>query len=765
MDKKVIKSKSVISLGLLAASIPVNAQYSPTPEFTGHLERDLENSLAAYPQHNPKAKEGAPNVVWILIDDIGYGATSAFGGLIQTPTFNYLANNGLRYTNFHTTPLSAPTRASLLTGRNSHSVHVGKFNNDTYGAPGYDTYMPLEDANIAEILRENGYATFAIGKFNFTPTVNGTNAGPFNRWPTNRGFDHYFGYHPASALDDQWHPSLYRDTQREPDDSVGKMAMTRFADQAIQFIADQKTAAPDQPFFLYLAPGTAHEPHHASKEWISKYKGKFDAGWNEYAKQVLENQIRLGVVPKDTKLPIPNEGVDKWKDLTADEKKVFARQMEVYAGYVSQADYEIGRVVDYLREIGQLDNTIIVAAIGDNGAASGGQDTGVWETTGTRGPRKDYIAKELANLSDLGSERSYPSYAEGWSAATNTPFRYYKSYADYEGGTHNSLIVYYPKVIKKSGIRSQFVYVTDVLPTTIELTDSKVPSVVNGYKQNPIEGVSFGYTIKDDAEKEADQHTLQYIELQGSGAIYKDGWKATFPSKYPIMFHHNRDTKAHLYHISEDFNEAVDLAEKYPEKLKELLDVFDTEAKKYNVYPLKPGSVPYDLIKGEKPEPKRTHYDILFGPRNYAEYPYLELPRGKSFVLSSEIDVPQSDANGTLFSHSDFTFYLKSGKPVYIYRTPLKTIRLDGNVSVNIGKNVIKADVTINAEKHSIVTLYVNGKEAGSKDFGPIFLGNFTAFSGPIFQIGRTWGVSITDDYKSPYLLSGKYLKATIDIK
>ena len=369
MDKKVIKSKSVISLGLLAASIPVNAQYSPTPEFTGHLERDLENSLAAYPQHNPKAKEGAPNVVWILIDDIGYGATSAFGGLIQTPTFNYLANNGLRYTNFHTTPLSAPTRASLLTGRNSHSVHVGKFNNDTYGAPGYDTYMPLEDANIAEILRENGYATFAIGKFNFTPTVNGTNAGPFNRWPTNRGFDHYFGYHPASALDDQWHPSLYRDTQREPDDSVGKMAMTRFADQAIQFIADQKTAAPDQPFFLYLAPGTAHEPHHASKEWISKYKGKFDAGWNEYAKQVLENQIRLGVVPKDTKLPIPNEGVDKWKDLTADEKKVFARQMEVYAGYVSQADYEIGRVVDYLREIGQLDNTIIVAAIGDNGAA------------------------------------------------------------------------------------------------------------------------------------------------------------------------------------------------------------------------------------------------------------------------------------------------------------------------------------------------------------------------------------------------------------
>lgn len=761
---------TMASTGALLAPMSVMAQFSPTPAFTGHLGKTVQETRTAYPQRNPQAPKGAPNVIWILIDDLGFGGTSAFGGLIETPTFDYLANNGLRFNNFHTTSISAPTRSALLTGRNHHSSHVGMFNTDTYGTPGYDTYIPMENGNIAEVLRENGYNTFAIGKYNATPANDGKATGPYNRWPTNRGFDHFFGYHPVTACDDQWHPIIYRDTQREPDDSLGQLAITRFADRAINFIADEKTADPEKPFFLYFAPGTAHWPHHTTKEWINKYKGKFDAGWDEYAKQTLENQIKLGVVPKGTKLPIQNKTLEKWNDQSPLAKKVFARQMEVYAGFVSHADYEIGRIVDYLREIHQLDNTLIIVSLGDNGSAGVGGKTSLRSNSRPKtAAEKDAILQHINKEYDnLGDESSYPFYPEGWAAATGTPFRYYKAFADYEGGTHNGLIVFYPNgITDKGGIRTQYTHVIDVLPTTVELTGSKVPEVINGYKQNPIEGTSFAYAVKAADNNIEDQKHVQYYELSGSHAIYKDGWKAQFP-KDNWMFQRRYgeiDSIPHLYHIAEDFNESKDLAKKYPEKLKELENVFEEEAWKYNVYPFKPGD--FEVVDNPITKSKSTkkHFDILFGTRNYTEVPYISGYGARKYTLTSEIDVKQpSDANGTLYATANLGYYLKDGVPSLVYKDEMDTIyvKVTASQPVKIGKNKLQLQVNYDHSiKSTNIKFIINETVVTEKNIKKRILG--IPGSNSVLQVGRTWGYALDPDYKSPNVLKAKYLSASVD--
>lgn len=770
------KKNLLLSAGALLSVVPAVGQYSPTPKFTGVIGKTMATTKAEYPERNPQAPKGAPNVVWILLDDVGFAGTSSFGGLINTPTFDYLAQNGLRFNNFHTTSISAPTRAALLTGRNHHSVHTGMFNYDNYGTPGYDSYEPLESGTIAEILRENGYNTFAVGKYNATPMNDGTNAGPFNRWPTGRGFDHYFGYNAPTAHDDQWHPFLYRDTQREPDDSLGQLAITRFTNEAINYIADQKTAAPDKPFFLYFAPGTAHFPLQTTREWIDKYKGKFDDGWDEYAKKTLANQIAQGIVPKGTKLPIRNTDLDKWNKLSPNEKKLFARQMEIYAGFLSQADYEIGRLVDYLRDINQLDNTVIIVALGDNGAEGSGRKTGIVDGRqymANRTVNKDsLINEELKILDKQGSEVSYTHYAEGWAAATNTPFRFYKGYADYEGGTRNGLIVYAPKYIKeKGGIRSQYTHVIDVLPTTVELTHSKVPEVINGYKQNPVEGTSFAYAIESANNKVDSRHTSQYYELAGSYAYYKDGWKAQFPNDSLFVAYRKRgnvlDATPHLYHVAEDINESEDLAKKYPEKLAELKADFEKAAERYNVYPLRP-FFSQDKTRLSEAKAKRKHYDIYLGARNYTEVPYFNPGYGRGYIFTAEIDANNDKANGVLFSTSgmmlNFSFYLKDGVPIFAYKPLFESpepIKLVANKAIPSGKAKVQADIDVDYRSgHSIVTLLVNGEKVGSKtyEFGYLALQSI--------QVGRNWGPSVSPaDYKSPGYLQGKFLKAYVDVK
>lgn len=754
-----MNSKNKIMTGLAAggalfAASPALAQYSPNPEFKGKIGRTVDETQTDYPLHNPVALPGSPNVIWIILDDTGFGTSSAFGGLIEMPIMDYLASNGLRFNNFHTASISAATRACLITGRNHHANHMGRFNDDKYGAPGYDTYLPMENGTMAEILRENGYATFCVGKYNSAPFENSTNAGPFNRWPTGRGFDHYYGYNPSSGAGDQWHPLMYRDTHREPEDPQGRPAVIRMVDEAINYIADQKSAAPEQPFFLYFAPGTSHTPFHASKEWIDKYHGKFDGGWEEYARKTLRRQIEMGVVPKGTELPVTNADVEDWDSLPADERKLYARQMETFAGYLSETDHEIGRLVDFLRRIDQLDNSLIILAMGDNGASGEGGRTGGRELS--KKDEQRFIAEELAKYDHYGDERTQPFYSTGWAQACNTPFRYYKKWADYEGGTHDGLIVFYPAGIKETGgIRTQYTHVVDILPTTVELTGSAVPEVINGYPQTPIDGVSFAYAItsKDNHLKEPKR--VQYYELNTSYALYKDGWKVEVPNGdlnglrkgiYP-------DTEVHLYNLKEDFNESRDLAGKHPKKVKELLAEFEKEAARNQVFPLKDGKV----ADPSYPNTQRPHYDVYTGARGWGEYPFFDGTQGKPYTLSVHIDEAGENASGILVSQSHFALYAMEGKLIY---ATANGDRLVADKPLPSGTSVIKVQAEHKGKK-SVIHLSIDDEPAGSLEMSSKIniQGKLNAI-----QVGRQWGVPVNDDYVSPFLFSGKIFKASIDI-
>lgn len=529
----------------------------------------------------PKAPVKAPNIVIIMLDDVGFSTAGSFGGLAETPVFDSLAKSGLKYTNFHTTALCAPSRAALLTGRNHHSVHMGHFTETAFDAAGYDSYMPFEKATIAEVLRENGYNTFAVGKWHLTPLADRTAAGPFNRWPTGRGFDRFYGF--LESATDQYYPVLWEGiTRARVDTGKGTHLTTMLADRAIDYIRNQHKVNPQKPFFLYFTPGAVHSPLQTDKQWIDKYKGKFNMGWDKYRELVLANQKRLGVVPAYVTLPPRNEKIAPWESLSADEKKVMARAMEAHAGFLSQTDHEIGRVINYLKQTGQLENSVVMVIIGDNGATKYTADIpGVPEGM-EKASHEERVKAALENIDQIGRKNFKGDIPLGWTQATNAPFKLWKGDANAEGGTHNPMILYAPGFIKQNGgIRNQYVHLIDVWPTVMELVKAKVPASVNGYQQAPVEGTSFVYTLNDSTAK--DRHTLQYYESGASRALYKDGWKVE-------AYHHPgqsylKDTWE-LYDMQHDFNEYFNLAAKYPEKVKELRTWFEIEAKKYHVYPL-----------------------------------------------------------------------------------------------------------------------------------------------------------------------------------
>ena len=745
-----------------------SAQYSPTPVFQGKIGKTLADTKESRPETQTKSAPGSPNVVWIQLDDVGYGATTAFGGLIETPNIDRLANQGLRYTNFHTPAFSAPTRAALLTGRNQHSVHFGYFAHNSFDTPGYDGYLPFETGTIAEILRENGYNTFAVGKYHLTHPADATQAGPFNRWPTGRGFDHYFGFAPEAWGTDQWHPTLYRDTQREPEDPEGRHVNELLANNAIQYISDQKAAAPNKPFFLYFAPGAAHAPHQVSKEWIDKYNGKFDKGWDWYRQEVLERQKKLGVVPQNTTLAPQNNGVKPWEQLSADEKKVYLRHIEVYAGFLSETDYEVGRIINYLEQTGELENTIVVVLVGDNGAEGGAREYGRFLSTSFSETHEQVLAKEVKNLDKLGTDQSNALYPDGWAAATNTPFRYYKSYANFEGGTRNPLIIYYPKKIKdKGGVRNQYSYVNDILPTTLELAGAKVPQIIGGYVQKPIEGTSLAYTIEAENKNVAERHNVQYHEMTGSYAIYKDGWKASFPHdrgrRIPVS-----EEKWHLYNTKVDFNEQYDLADQYPEKVKELADVFDAEAWKYNVYPLK------DNWETKNVNTFNDSKNVVLHKGNF--FTTFTSPRftNDSYSITANIEVPKTGVQGVLIANGGYaggiSFYIKDKKLVFAYNADGSTSEIISSKAIPEGKVELKADIVYTGDvtndrrsnKSKAVTIYINGEKVGSKDLGKVGTPRSSVDG---LEVGEDRGTSVSASYKSPFAFTGQLDKLVIDWK
>ncbi len=697
----------------------------------------------------------ALNVFWILLDDTGFATSAPFGGLIDTPTFDYLASHGLRYNQFHSAAISAATRACLLTGRNHHSCHMGRFNDDRYGAPGYDTYLPMENGTAAEILRENGYATICVGKYNLTPFSEGTLAGPFNRWPTGRGFDHYYGFNPAVYGDDQWHPKMYRDTHRDSEDPAGRTAISRFADEAINYIADWKTAEPDRPFFLYFAPGTAHTPFQASRKWIDHYAGRFDEGWDEYARKALERQIQAGIVPPGTVLPEPNAEVPRWDDLAPEEKRLFARQMEVFAAFISEADAEIGRIVDYLSRLGELDRTLIVLALGDNGASGDGGRVGS-PTRLSPEQEREFIAGELALYDRYGGERTSPFYPAGWAQACNTPFRYYKKWADYEGSTRDGLILHCPALIRDpGGIRTRYVHAVDILPTTLELIGAGAPETISGYPQTPFEGTSFASTVLAGENDPEDPPRIQYYELNGSYALYRDGWKVSVPNGIlNALRKEYRDTLVHLYYVKEDFNERHDLSAAYPGKVRELLSVFDSLAWKYPIYPLKNGKAADPAY----PDPGRTHYDVYVGERRFGEYPLIESSYGNPWELSVYIDEGSPHDNGILASQKHFALYVLDGTLVFATDNGG---RITAREKIPAGQYRIGVRVSSPEKRRTHVRIRVGEKTVAEGDVpGRLVLHGRNWY----LQAGRQWGPSVNGDYDSPFPYTGSIFKVSVDI-
>lgn len=558
--------------------------------FQGVVARTLAESKEWWPEP-VKAPAGAPNVVWILLDDVGYGASETFGGLVHTPTLDALANNGLRYTNFHTTAICAPTRAALLTGRNSASVHESGFSHIgvSAGFPGWDGRTPPTAGTIAEILRDNGYNTFAVGKYGVTPDEEATDAGPFEHWPTGKGFDHFFGF--LGSQTDQYKPDLVEDQVHVRPD--GRHLSDQITDKAIAYIDRQQKAAPGKPFFLYYAPGATHAPHQVDKFWSDQYKGKFDKGWDAYRTEVFARQKKLEVIPANAVLPDRNTDITAWDKLSPEEQHLYARFMEVYAGYLTYTDFVIGRLVNHLKEIGQYDNTLIFISIGDNGASKEGTLNGDIDQPirDTLRSEQEQIAYNLAKIGEIGTPDAVEgNYPLGWAQAANTPFRYWKQDANSEGGTHNPLIVSWAKGIReKGGIRPQYSHVIDLLPTTLDLIGIKAPAVIRSVPQQPIEGYSFADSIND--ANASWHHREQYYYIFGSRSIYKDGWKAELPYPNAIITGNAYKPKPfdenawELYNLNDDPTERVDLAKKNPQKLAELRVEFEVQAKAHNLYP------------------------------------------------------------------------------------------------------------------------------------------------------------------------------------
>jgi len=754
----------IIGLSLLFAStIVATAQYDPIQPFRGKIGKTLEETQQAWPERL-KAPKGAPNVVVILLDDVGYGATSAFGGLIETPNFESLANNGIRFTNFHTTGICSPTRAALLTGRNGHSVGMGHHAELGIGTPGYNGDIPFEAGTIAEIFKENGYNTFALGKWHGQVTKDLTVAGPYNRWPTGRGFEHFYGF--LGGATDQWHPNLVEENDYINIEPNTKHLNELLADKAISYIANQKSADADKPIFLYLAPGATHAPHQVAKEWSDKYKGKFDQGWDKYREAVFKRQQELGFIPKNAVLPSRQPGLKAWDSLSPDEKKVYARFFEVYAGFLSYTDYEIGRIVNYLKQIGQLDNTAIFLIIGDNGGSKEGTYTGSTGTGSSEKSQGDDIAVLLSQIDKIGTEYVSANYPLGWSQAANTPFRYWKSDANSEGATHNPLIVHYPNGIKDKGtVRTQYLHVIDILPTTVELAGVKIPEVINGYKQLPIQGTAFNYAFTDAAAPA--KHTIQYYELHGGRSIYKDGWKAevyhprnTFgetgnpdPNFSPRPF---SEDKWELYNLNDDPTETQDLAAKYPQKLQELKALFDSEAQKYNVYPLRDyrAGVPAPEIKSQSTiyEGTTVKTKVNIGK--------------KAVTITANIELSSNNAEGVVFASGGLyggnSLFFKDGSLNYILNDGIKEIILTGPKSLPAGKHIIRIEY---ADDNS-VALFVDNVQADKETITSVLRNKYlnpVSYEG--ISVGKDLNIPVTKLYSGTYPFNGRVTTLVVDQK
>ncbi len=768
---------ALIAFGLSATlAFAAHAQdVLPRPEqpFAGRIGITTQDSVKDFPKE-VEAPKGAPNILVILTDDVGFGASSTFGGPIPTPTMDRLAKAGLRYTEFHTTALCSPTRAALLSGRNHHSVATGVIMEAGTGFPGYNTLMPKSDGTFAEVLKQNGYNTAWYGKNHNVPDWHGSQAGPFGLWPTGLGFEYFYGFIGGDT--NQWSPALVENIKpiEPPHDVKDYFFDDDMADHAIDRIRMLHSVAPQKPWLVYYATGTAHAPHHAPKEWIAKFKGKFDQGWDTVREETLARQKQLGVVPARTKLTERSAGIPAWDSLDADHKKVAAHMMEVYAAALSHADDQMGRLLDAIDELGELDNTLVIYIQGDNGASAEGGENGLLnEMTFFNNIREDF-AEVLRRMDELGGPNTFNHYPIGWAHAMDTPFQWTKQVASHFGGTRNGMVISWPARIKdKGGIRTQFHHVIDLYPTILEAVGVESPSVLNGVPQAPIEGVSMAYTFAD--AKAPSRHRTQYFEMLGNRAIYNDGWvAATTPPTPPWASLAGDvgvlDYKWELYDVAEDFSEADDLAAKEPARLRQLQDLFLAEAARHNVLPL-------DNSKVERLD-TANRPSLTRGRNVFTYYPgAVRIPEGaapdvknKSFHIAAGVEVPEGGAEGMLLTQGGrfggWGFYVLGGKPVFCYNlAAVERYCATGKDALTPGKHNVEMDFEYDGPglgKGGTATLLVDGKPAGD-----VKLARTLAFRMSLdetLDCGEDTGTPVSEDYRVPFRFTGRIGKVAVRI-
>jgi len=766
MKKLILLFGVSLCLGIAARALPARAQQIdrtqlPIPDtqykYPGQVPLDARD--AKFPPIEPlRPPKDAPNVVVILLDDIGFGAPSTFGGSINMPTMDSLAKSGLRYTQFHTTALCSPTREALLTGHNHHSVGMGAITELATSAPGYNSIRPNEAATVAEILKLNGYNTAAFGKMHQTPAWEVSVSGPFTRWPVGDGFEKFYGF--LGGETNQWAPLIFDGTTVvEPPHTPGYNFMTDMTDQAIAWTRFQHTMTPDKPFFIYFAPGALHAPHHTPKEWRDKYKGKFDEGWDKYRDETLARQKQLGVVPQNTQLAPWPPSVKHWDDLSADDKIVAERLMENYAGFGEYADHEIGRLIDSLKEAGVYDNTMIVYIAGDNGMSAEGGLEGTLNEMAIFNGVHDTTANLLAHLDDIGGPNSFPHIPVGWALAGDTPFQWTKQVASHYGGTRNGMVISWPSHINDAGgIRPQWHHVVDVTPTILETAGLPQPKLVNGVRQKPIEGVSMVYTFAN--AKAPSRHRTQYFEMFGNRGIYHDGWTAVTRhstpwdvTAQPPKF---SEDKWELYNTNDDFSQAQDIAAKYPDKLKELQTLFLAEAEKYNVLPLDDRRIErFVPTLAGRPSLMwgRTSVTLYPGMVAMMENATLDI-KNRSHTIIADIEVPEGGGDGVIVAQGGrfggWTLYMKGGKLKYCYNwLGRDRYTIESKDPLPAGKATVKFEFKYDGGglgKGGTGTLYVNDQKVGE---GRIDKTQPFIFSADDTEdVGEDLATPVTEDYK-----------------
>ncbi|HYB32676.1 MAG TPA: arylsulfatase [Steroidobacteraceae bacterium] len=781
--------------GSPSATTTIDGRQLPPPpaKFEGKIEVNAENSKPYWPPRVVPPK-GAPNILLIMTDDVGFGAPSTFGGVVPTPALDRIAAAGLRYTNFHSTALCSPTRAALITGRNHHSVGYGVIAEQATGYPGYNSIITRDKATIGRILKDNGYHTSWFGKNHNTPSFQATDLGPFDQWPIGMGFEYFYGFMGGDT--NQWQPdNLARNTtyiypfQGNPSFNL----ITAMADEAIGYLNRMNTLEPNAPFFLYYVPGGTHAPHHPTPEWIKKISDMhlFDQGWDKLRETIFANQKKLGVIPKDAKLtPWPDKLLKHWDQFSADEKKMLLRQVDVYAAYLAYTDHEIGRVIQAVQDIGKLDNTLIIYISGDNGSSAEGTLVGtpneVAMFNGVVVPLED----QLKYFYDVwGSDRTYNHMAVPWTWAFDTPFSWTKQVASHFGGTKQGMAISWPAVIKdKGGIRTQFHHIIDIVPTILEAAHIRQPEVVDGIQQSPIEGVSMVYTFDKANAKAPSRHHTQYFEMMGDHALYHDGWIASTtvmrppwdvlggvgmkPSDYPWE----------LYDLTKDWTQSEDVAKQYPDKLKELQDLFWAEAKKYQVLPLD-STVATRLAT---PRPSITAgRNVFTWTAPITGTPYGDAPSvlNASYTYKAEIECPKSGGcDGMLITaggrFGGYGFYVLKGKPVFNWNlVGLKWVRWEGPNALDPGHHILEFDFKydgLGAEtlafnsisgigRSGTGVLKVDGKTVSTQKMDhtvPLIL----AWDENL-DVGSDTGTPVDDrDYQVPFKFSGKIDKITLTV-